>query len=115
MVVDGKKHMKIIRAEKEEFKMMSGDLSAPSIGQKMKPPMGDSHYIDDVITTNFEEKYAVFTKESSYETVSSKHKIETSTRVPKLGVMLVGLGGNNGSTFLAGILANKKMIEWETK
>jgi myo-inositol-1-phosphate synthase len=29
--------------------------------------------------------------------------------------MLVGLGGNNGSTFTAGILANKKQQSWETK
>ena len=29
--------------------------------------------------------------------------------------MLVGLGGNNGSTFVAGILANKKKLKWETK
>ncbi len=29
--------------------------------------------------------------------------------------MLVGLGGNNGSTLVAGILANKKKIQWESK
>jgi myo-inositol-1-phosphate synthase len=29
--------------------------------------------------------------------------------------MLVGLGGNNGSTFTAGILANKLKTSWETK
>jgi len=29
--------------------------------------------------------------------------------------MLVGLGGNNGSTFTAGILANKKQLTWATK
>jgi myo-inositol-1-phosphate synthase len=29
--------------------------------------------------------------------------------------MLVGLGGNNGSTFTAGILANRKHMQWETK
>lgn len=29
--------------------------------------------------------------------------------------MLVGLGGNNGSTFTAGILANKLNQSWETK
>lgn len=29
--------------------------------------------------------------------------------------MLVGLGGNNGSTLVAGILANKNKISWETK
>jgi myo-inositol-1-phosphate synthase len=41
--------------------------------------------------------------------------IETQARIPKLGVMLVGLGGNNGSTMVAGILANKKKLEWETR
>ena len=30
-------------------------------------------------------------------------------KVPKLGVMLVGLGGNNGSTFTAGLIANKRI------
>lgn len=39
----------------------------------------------------------------------------TDKRVPKLGVLLVGLGGNNGSTLVAGILANKKRLSWETK
>jgi len=29
--------------------------------------------------------------------------------------MLVGLGGNNGSTFTAGILANKFKQSWESK
>jgi myo-inositol-1-phosphate synthase len=29
--------------------------------------------------------------------------------------MLVGLGGNNGSTFTAGIIANRKNQTWETK
>ena len=43
------------------------------------------------------------------------HNIRTEAKVPKLGVMLVGLGGNNGSTFVAGILANKKQTSWETK
>ena len=29
--------------------------------------------------------------------------------------MLVGLGGNNGSTFAAGVLANRKQLTWATK
>lgn len=29
--------------------------------------------------------------------------------------MLVGLGGNNGSTFVAGILANRRQLSWATK
>ncbi|KAL3133395.1 hypothetical protein ABBQ38_007264 [Trebouxia sp. C0009 RCD-2024] len=44
-----------------------------------------------------------------------QYTFETSTRVPKLGVMLVGWGGNNGSTLTAGILANKHGITWMTK
>ena len=32
-----------------------------------------------------------------------------------MGLMLVGWGGNNGSTTTAGILANKLKMEWETK
>jgi len=36
-------------------------------------------------------------------------------KVPKLGLMLVGWGGNNGSTITAGILANKYNISWNTK
>ncbi len=40
---------------------------------------------------------------------------KTSTNVPRLGVMLVGWGGNNGSTVTASILANKLGITWRTK
>jgi myo-inositol-1-phosphate synthase len=36
-------------------------------------------------------------------------------KVPKLGLMLVGWGGNNGSTVTAGVLSNKHEISWETK
>lgn len=42
-------------------------------------------------------------------------EFETDRRVPKLGIMLVGLGGNNGTTFTAGIIANRKGITWQTK
>jgi len=41
--------------------------------------------------------------------------IRTSKAVPRLGVMLVGLGGNNGSTFTAGVLANKRQLSWRTR
>jgi myo-inositol-1-phosphate synthase len=42
-------------------------------------------------------------------------EFQTQRKVPKLGVMLVGLGGNNGCTSVAGIIANKKNVTWETK
>jgi len=40
---------------------------------------------------------------------------KTDRIVPKTGVMLVGLGGNNGSTVYAGILANREKMSWHTK
>lgn len=36
-------------------------------------------------------------------------------QVPKLGVMLVGWGGNNGSTVTAAVLANRLGLTWKTK
>ncbi len=36
------------------------------------------------------------------------YEFRTERTVPKLGVMLVGWGGNNGTTLTAGILANKQ-------
>lgn len=39
----------------------------------------------------------------------------TQRKVPKVGMMLVGWGGNNGSTVTAAILANKMKLSWPTK
>ena len=49
--------------------------------------------------------------------IPTEHLFEfkTERKVPKLGLMLVGWGGNNGSTITAGILANKNQLSWNTK
>ncbi|XP_076753045.1 inositol-3-phosphate synthase isoform X1 [Xylocopa sonorina] len=47
--------------------------------------------------------------------VSTKLLIRTQLKVPKLGLMLVGWGGNNGTTITAALLANKLKLSWETK
>jgi len=44
-----------------------------------------------------------------------QYKFKTDTRVPKMGVMIVGLGGNNGTTVVAGTIANREGITWRTK
>ena len=41
--------------------------------------------------------------------------LKTETQIPKLGVMIVGWGGNNGTTVTNGILANRLSLKWETK
>ena len=40
--------------------------------------------------------------------------IQEPIKTEKLGVMLVGLGGNNGTTFTAGIEAQRQGLQWET-
>lgn len=44
-----------------------------------------------------------------------KYNFRTETKVPKLGVMLVGWGGNNGTTVTAAVLANKHKMSYMTK
>ena len=47
--------------------------------------------------------------------VKESFVFQTARHVPKVGVMIVGWGGNNGTTVTAGILANKNGITWDTK
>merc|ERR1712000_342595 len=47
--------------------------------------------------------------------VTSSYSFKTERKVPKLGVMLIGLCGNNGSTVVGGVIANREGISWETK
>uniref|UniRef100_A0A3B1KHM9 inositol-3-phosphate synthase n=2 Tax=Astyanax mexicanus TaxID=7994 RepID=A0A3B1KHM9_ASTMX len=46
---------------------------------------------------------------------TTEFMFRTERAVPKLGVMLVGWGGNNGSTVTAAVLANKLGLTWRTK
>jgi myo-inositol-1-phosphate synthase len=52
--------------------------------------------------------YVATPKETSYD-------FQVDRQVGKTGLMLVGLGGNNGTTVTAGILANKRALTFETK
>lgn len=53
-------------------------------------------------------KYVATPKETVYE-------FKTDRKVPKLGMMLVGWGGNNGTTVTAGIIANRDKLVWDTR
>ncbi|XP_008472403.1 inositol-3-phosphate synthase-like [Diaphorina citri] len=46
---------------------------------------------------------------------SSVLNIRTQRKVSKVGVMLIGWGGNNGSTVTGAILANKHNLCWQSK
>lgn len=46
---------------------------------------------------------------------SEKYKFMTNTKIGKVGLMLIGMGGNNGTTIIGGIIANRENITWNTK
>ena len=46
---------------------------------------------------------------------SPRFTFRTARQVPRLGVMLVGWGGNNGSTLTAAVLANRLRLSWPTR
>lgn len=55
------------------------------------------------------------TKEFVATPTSDTYLFKTQTKVPKTGLMLVGLGGNNGSTIAAMVMANRHNLSWHTK
>lgn len=46
---------------------------------------------------------------------ATRFTFRTARQVPRLGVMLVGWGGNNGSTLTAAVLANRLRLSWPTR
>ncbi|KAK7220463.1 hypothetical protein V2G26_008466 [Clonostachys chloroleuca] len=60
------------------------------------------------VETNPDGKFVATPTETLYD-----FKVER--KVPKTGMMLVGWGGNNGTTVTAGIIANRRNLVWPTK
>lgn len=44
-----------------------------------------------------------------------QYAFETDLKVPKTGLMLVGMGGNNGSTLVATLAAHRHKLKWRTR
>jgi myo-inositol-1-phosphate synthase len=73
--------------------------------------------------SEIQSKYTYRTTDISYDGEGSMiatpketvYDFKVDRKVPKVGVMLVGWGGNNGSTVTAGIIANRRGLQWETK
>lgn len=75
-------------------------------------------YEKDFITAKYKYETTEVELENGSWKVKPKqvnYEFKTDKRVPKLGIMLVGWGGNNGSTVTAGIIANKEGLSWKTK
>lgn len=46
---------------------------------------------------------------------TTTYDFNVDRKVGKVGMMLVGLGGNNGSTITAGLIANRRNLVWDTR
>ncbi len=45
----------------------------------------------------------------------AQYDFKVDRNIPRVGVMLVGWGGNNGTTVTAGVIANRSNLSWETR
>ncbi|EJD55291.1 Myo-inositol-1-phosphate synthase [Auricularia subglabra TFB-10046 SS5] len=76
-------------------------------------------YTPEHITAKFDYRAAdvVRTPEGKFQVTPTvkPYEFRTARKVQKTGLMMVGLGGNNGSTLCATILANRHNISWQTK
>jgi len=65
-------------------------------------------YRTTLVEQNASGKFVATPKETFYD-------FKVDRKVPKTGMMLVGWGGNNGTTVTAGILANRRGLVWDTR
>ncbi|KAM0682065.1 hypothetical protein MDAP_002583 [Mitosporidium daphniae] len=72
-----------------------------------------------ISTLNYEDTSVSFDPASPGNAILRPYKqqyvFETRLKVPKTGLMLVGLGGNNGSTLLATLTAHRHALQWRTR
>jgi hypothetical protein len=70
-------------------------------------------YQDDVILSSYKYNTSKARVENDRVIVTPKEEnyfFRTERKVPRLGVLVIGLGGNNGSTVVAGIIANREYV-----
>ena len=83
-------------------------VNAPNVEYSAEHITAKYEYASTVVKKQEDGKYQVTPTKTVYE-------FRTQRVVPKVGLMLVGLGGNNGTTLAATVLANKHNIHWNTK
>jgi len=76
-------------------------------------------YHDNEIRTKYTYRTTAVSKSSEGKLVATPkqtdYDFKVDRRVGKVGMMLVGWGGNNGTTVTAGILANRRGLTWDTR
>ncbi|KAG7855861.1 hypothetical protein KL939_004325 [Ogataea angusta] len=86
---------------------------------QVKVQTDKAKFSENELVTNYVYKNAIVDKEAdgsfAVKPFEEPYQFKVDLKVPKAGVMLVGLGGNNGTTFVASILANKNKVQFHTK
>ncbi|KAG7693089.1 hypothetical protein KL930_004826 [Ogataea haglerorum] len=86
---------------------------------QVKVQTDKTKFSESELVTNYVYKNAIVDKEASgsfaVKPFEEPYQFKVDLKVPKVGVMLVGLGGNNGTTFVASVLANKNKLQFHTK
>jgi len=85
-----------------------------SLHQTFTVESDNCKYTDDHIISDYVYE-SVVVEGKTVKPKSTHLKFKTERKVGRTGVMLIGLGGNNGSTCVAGSLANKHSLTWRTK
>ena len=83
-------------------------VNSPSVTYTDKEINSKYTYRTTAVETTASGQYVATPKETVYDFKVDRH-------VGKTGMMLVGWGGNNGSTVTAGILANRQGLVWDTR
>lgn len=76
-------------------------------------------YTDSEIRSKYSYRTTSVTQTSTGKFVATPketvYDFKVERKVPKTGMMLVGWGGNNGTTVTAGIIANRRGLSWATR
>ncbi|KAG0638017.1 hypothetical protein HOY80DRAFT_888515 [Tuber brumale] len=75
-------------------------------------------YTEDAIMSTYTYRTTKVTKAGNKyvaEPLETVYDFNVQRKIGKVGLMLVGWGGNNGTTVTAGIIANRDGLTWETR
>lgn len=99
------------RARPDSVEPTTKDLftvNSPNVTYTDEEILSKYTYHTTSVTRTRDGKYVATPKQTIYD-----FKVER--KVGKVGMMLVGWGGNNGSTVTAGIIANRRGLVWDTR
>src|SRR5580704_9825546 len=83
-------------------------VNSPNVTYTENEILSKYTYRTTDISQGTDSKLIATPKETLYD-------FKVDRKIGKVGVMLVGWGGNNGSTVTAGVLANRRGLVWETR